>query len=147
MVISRWLGRRASSAPLTGRQGCFPPWPGSLVSQALAGRRIRPLGPRKPAALSAPHPSYKKSGALKSARRFVLFQTQRFPQPALAVRYGRLLTFTVTWAFAVTGVNGQLGQVFTNMLTVDPKEWISVAPPAGGGGKLAVKPRWLAFVR
>ena len=62
------------------------------------------------------------------------------------VLYGRLLTCTVTWAGAETCWNGQVGQVLTNMLTVDPKLWVLVVPPGEGGGKLPVNARWLAFV-
>jgi hypothetical protein len=52
--------------------------------------------------------------------------------------YGRLVTRTVTWAGAETGWNGQVGQGRTTIFTLDPKEWVSLAPPGGGGGKPAV---------
>ena len=52
----------------------------------------------------------------------------------------------VTWAFAETDWNAEVGEERTNILTVDPKLWVSLAPPAGGGGKLPVKERWLALV-
>ncbi len=55
--------------------------------------------------------------------------------------YGRLVTFTVTWAGAEAGTNGQVGQGRTTRLTVDPKLCVSVAPPGGGGVKPAVKAR------
>ena len=61
-------------------------------------------------------------------------------------RYGRLETFTVTVAGAEMGWSGQVGHRRTCMLTVEPKVWVWVTPPGGGGGKLLTKPEWLALV-
>ena len=71
----------------------------------------------------------------------------RLPAALRVSGYGPLDTFTVTWAGAVTGWSGQVGQGLTSRLTVDPKLWIAVVPPEGGGGKLSVNAKWLAFVR
>ena len=66
--------------------------------------------------------------------------------PSGVPSYGRLDTFTVTLAGADTDWSGQVGQNRTCMLTVEPKVWVFVTPPGGGGGKLPKKPRWLALV-
>ena len=66
--------------------------------------------------------------------------------PAPCSDYGRLVTFTVVVAGALTCTGGQVGHRRISMLTVDPKVWVWLTPPGGGSGKLLKKPVWLALV-